>query len=138
MAASLASPSVGSNRAVVTAVAEAAPTNGEEPAAVESITGTAQEGKGARSQFRSWVTDPSRGYRQLTDEVHNRLVVQFDDRPPQTVRRALHEAGFHFQTDYLGLKDAWVRRNNFEGRVQLDAIKKLLREVEPGTPTPDR
>ncbi len=79
-----------------------------------------------RGRFRSWVTDVGRGYHRLTDEHEDRLVLLFDAKPAADVLTAIKGAGFQYHPDYGGLKQAWVRRNDFEGRLQVEAIEKLI------------
>ena len=79
-----------------------------------------------RPHIRSWVTDTARGYSRLTDEQEQRLVVQFAQKPSTDVLTALKGAGFHYHPDYAGQANAWVRRNDFEGRMQVEAIEKLI------------
>ncbi|MBS0206905.1 MAG: hypothetical protein JSS49_28860 [Planctomycetes bacterium] len=86
----------------------------------------------ARGQFRSWVVDMGRGYTRLTDETNHRLVLQFHEKPQPDVLTALKGAGFEFKPDYYGQKNAWVRRNDFEGRLQVEAIEKLFAQAGEG------
>ena len=108
-----------------------------EPVAAQQENDTKSD-KAPRGLFRSWVNDTDRGYSRLVDEEHNRLVVQFQQRPPTDVTIALKDGGFRFQPDYRGQKNAWVRRNDFEGRIQVEAMEKLFRELVPGKESPDR
>lgn len=94
--------------------------------------------EGPRGQFRSWVSDTSRGYSRLTDEEHQRLILQFTEKPPTEVLAALKEGGFRFQPDYLGQRNAWVRPDNLAGRIQAEQIEKLHRSLIPGTDSPSR
>lgn len=88
-----------------------------------------------RGQFRSWFVDTRRGYTGLTDEIHHCLVLQFEQKPHPDVLAAVKGAGFQFKPDHYGLKNVWIRRNDFEGRVQVETITKLIRGVlgEPET-----
>jgi len=52
--------------------------------------------------------------------------VQFAQKPSTDVLTALQGAGFHYHPDYAGQANAWVRRNDFEGRMQVEAIEKLI------------
>ncbi len=113
------------------------PTGKYTPGETPPETASAVDGK-PRGQFRSWVADTARGYSRLTDEQHQRIVVQFDAKPPADVLTALKGAGFQFQPDYQGQKNAWVRQNNYEGRLQIEAIEVLLRETVQGSPSPSR
>ena len=89
-------------------------------------------------RLRTWVVDEARGYCRMSDEDYHRLVVQFSERPPEDVLTAVKGAGFRFQPDYRGQKNAWVRRNDFEGRLQIEAIEKLIHELIPGPSSPTR
>jgi hypothetical protein len=80
-----------------------------------------------RERFRSWVTDAGRGYARWSDTEYQRIVLQFNERPSQEILAAVKDAGFQFQPDYCGMKNAWVRRNDYSGRVRVDAIEKLVR-----------
>jgi hypothetical protein len=108
------------------------PTGTYTPGEATPVTTASGEGK-PRGQFRSWVADTSRGYSRMTDEQHHRIVVQFDAKPPADVLTALKGAGFQFQPEYHGQKNCWVRRNDFEGRLQIEAIETLIRETIRGT-----
>lgn len=79
-----------------------------------------------RGRFRSWVCDTARGYSRLTDEQEQRLVLQFAQKPSADVLAALKGAGFQFVADYAGLNHVWVRRNDFETRLQVEALEKLI------------
>jgi hypothetical protein len=91
-----------------------------------------------RERFRTWVTDTARGYTRKTDNEYNRLVLQFEQRPSGDVITALKGAGFHFQSDYCGEKNAWVRRNDHEGRHQVEAIERLFRSLSSAPELPVR
>lgn len=93
---------------------------------------SAPQASAARGQFRSWVVDMKRGFTRLTDETNHRLVLQFHEKPQHDVLTALKGAGFEYKPDYHGQKNAWVRRNDFEGRLQVDAIEKLLSGLSTG------
>lgn len=79
-----------------------------------------------RGRFRSWVVDTTRGYTRLTDEQEQRIVLQFAQKPSADVLTAIKGAGFQFLADYEGLNHVWVRRNDFETRLQVEAIEKLI------------
>ena len=128
-------------------VPKASPPNVEEPPFIPTgyYTPTAEQSDGensekpaSRGQFRSWVVDKDRGYTRMVDEDHQRLVIQFEQRPPADVITAVKGARFHFQPDYCGQKNVWVRQNDFEGRVQVEAIEKLFKDLVPGKESPDR
>jgi hypothetical protein len=89
-----------------------------------------------RERFRSWVTDTTRGYARWSDNEYQRIILQFNERPSQEILAAVKEAGFHFQKDYCGLENAWVRRNDYTGRVHVDAIERLIRAQTVGTESP--
>lgn len=99
-----------------------------EPAGADMATeGQAGANGAGRHGFRSWVTDAQHGYHRLTDDERRRIVLMFDEKPGGDVLQAMKNAGFRYQADYHGHKHAWVRRNDFEGRFQLEAIEKLIR-----------
>ncbi len=118
------------------------PTGTYKPAAGEADRGAANEAVTpplvAEPRLRTWVVDEARGYCRMTDEDYHRLVVQFSAKPPEDVLTAVKGAGFRFQSDYRGQKNAWVRRNDFEGRLQIEAIEKLINELIPGPSAPAR
>ncbi len=87
---------------------------------------SAPEPRTERGRFRSWVTDTARGYTRLTDEDEQRIVLQFTEKPSADVLTAVKGAGFQFLADYAGLNHVWVRRNDFETRLQVEAIEKLI------------
>ncbi len=99
-----------------------------EPPPAETATPDAERAEPSepRGRFRSWVTDVGRGYHRLTDEQENRLVLLFDAKPAADVLTAIKGAGFHYHPDYCGQPRVWVRRNDFEGRLQVEAIEKLI------------
>ncbi len=123
-----------------------APTPPEPPAAhppVENFAipesadaGSPASGEGRR--FRSWVVDDEHGYSRLTDDQHQRLVLQFAEKPSEDVLTALKGAGFHYQPEYGGLKNAWVRRNDYTGRLEVEVIERLLRAQSPAIESPER
>lgn len=89
-------------------------------------------------RLRTWVVDEARGYCRMSDEDYHRLVIQLNVRPPEDVLTAVKGAGFRFQSDYRGQKNAWVRRKDFEGRLQVEAIDKLVHEMIPVPSSPTR
>lgn len=89
-------------------------------------------------RFRSWVADPLRGYRRLTDEQEQRLVLQFDGTPPAAILTALKSADFQFQYDYAGHRNVWVSLNDHRSRLQAETIESLLREQWPAAESPAR
>lgn len=82
-----------------------------------------------RGRFRSWVVDTTRGYTRLADEQEQRIILQFAQKPSADVLTAIKGAGFQFLPDYEGLNHVWVRRNDFETRLQVEAIEKLIGTV---------
>ncbi len=88
----------------------------------------------SRGRFRSWTTDTSCGYTKLTDQEKQRIVLLFDEKPGEDVRTAMKGAGFQYQPDYHGYKNAWTRRNDHEGRIQVEAIEKLIHGQGPQSP----
>lgn len=82
-----------------------------------------------RGRFRSWVVDTARGYTRLTDEQENRLVLLFDAKPAADVLTAIKGAGFQYHPDYAGQKHAWVRSNDYQSRLQVEALEKLIGTV---------
>lgn len=103
-----------------------APQQRDEPTSVADHSSIAPRG-----QFRSWVVDEELGYSRLTDVNSNLLLLQFADKPPADVLTAVKGAGFQFKTDHHGQRNVWVRRNDFEGRLQVESIEKLLRSLSP-------
>ena len=82
-----------------------------------------------RGQFRSWVVGAEQGYAVLTDKQHGKLVLVFDPKPSQEVRGLVKDAGYQYQAEYFGQKNAWIRRNDFEGRVRTE---ELVQQLSPG------
>lgn len=103
------------------------PEFGEPPPDMQGTPDSVRPESGQRERFRSWVTDDARGYSRIADNEFVRIVLQFKQRPSPEILTALKDGGFHYQPDYLGHKSAWVRRNDYTGRVQVEAIEKLLR-----------
>lgn len=128
--------------ASITAVAETEPPLATSPVEPPSTVGTLPkavvETEPGRRQFRSWLVDEGRGYSRMTDEKHHCLVLQFAEKPHPDVLTAVKGAGFQFRLDYHGQQNVWVRRNDFEGRLQVEAIEKLLHEFSAGRESPNR
>jgi len=100
------------------------------PVAATPVAATPETAAPApRGRFRSWVVDTTRGYTRLTDEQEQRIVLQFAQKPAADVLTAIKGAGFQFLADYEGLNHVWVRRNDFETRLQVEAIEKLIGTV---------
>lgn len=91
-----------------------------------------------RGRYRSFTTDPSRGYTKLVDKEKERLVLLFDQKPADDVRTAMKGAGFQYHPDYDGHKNAWTRRNDYEGRLQVEALETLIRATSSGVESPSR
>jgi hypothetical protein len=47
-------------------------------------------------------------------------------------------AGFRYQPEYHGQKNAWLRRSDHEGRLQAAAIENLIRSTVPRLESPER
>jgi hypothetical protein len=94
------------------------PEQGGEPSSVE-------DGK----QFRSWVVDTALGFTRLTDDINHRIVLQFEKKPEPEILTAMKTAGFQYKPDYFGQKNCWVRRNDFEGRMQVENLEKMLKKA---------
>ncbi len=65
----------------------------------------------------------------MTDEEHQCLVLQFAERPHLGVLIAVKGVGIQFKPDHHGQSNVRVGRNNFEGRLQVEAIEKLWSDV---------
>lgn len=116
-----------SNSTAAEAPAATGPTDSAPPTttAAERVPGATT----SRGRFRSWVVDTTRGYTRLTDEREQRILLQFAQKPSADVLTAIKGAGFQFLADYEGLNHVWVRRNDFETRLQVEAIEKLIGTV---------
>lgn len=115
-----------------------APHSQEDGFAVPETADAGLPASGEGRRFRSWVVDVEHGYSRLTDDQHQRLVLQFAEKPSEDVLTALKGAGFHYQPEYGGLKNAWVRRNDYTGRLEVEAIERLLRAQSPAVESPER
>ncbi len=76
-----------------------------------------------RPRFRSWTVRSTSGYEKLTDTKRGLLVLKFHDRPTQDILNAVKDGGFLYHPDYEGQGKVWLRKNDFEGRVQVDKIE---------------
>lgn len=85
-----------------------------------------------RGRFRSWVVDPNHGYSMMTDEINRLLVLQFDEKPQPDILDAIKSAGFRYKPEHDGLKNVWVRVNDFRGRHEVELIEKRIRSVSAG------
>ena len=102
------------------------PTGSYTPTADELARAEQTQGRG---QFRSWVVDAEQGYSLLTDQQHGKFVLVFDKKPSEEVRGLMKDAGYQYQADYFGQKNAWIRRNDFEGHVRTE---ELVQQLSPG------
>ena len=85
-----------------------------------------------RPRFRSWTVRNASGYEKLTDNKRGLLVLKFHDRPSDEILNAVKDGGFQYHPDYENQGKVWLRRNDFEGRVQVDKIEAILRQQEQG------
>ena len=85
-----------------------------------------------RPRFRCWTVRTASGYEKLTDNKRGLLVLKFHDRPSEEILNAVKDGGFQYSPDYEGQGKAWLRKNDFEGRVQVDKIEAALRQQEQG------
>ena len=90
-----------------------------------------------RGRFRSWVNDTDRGYSRLTDIEQRKIVLTFGEKPPSDVLTAVKDGGFQFKPDYAGVKNAWVRFDDHQGRIQAEAIDSMVRSLIPGRSSPE-
>lgn len=117
---------------------QAIPVISETESAAPGTSAPAAAEAGQRERFRSWVTDTARGYSRMSDDQFRRIIIRFDQKPAPDILSAVKGAGFQFQPDYLGHKNAWVRRDDHTGRLQVEAIEKLIRAQTPGLESPER
>ncbi len=80
-------------------------------------------------RFRSWSTRIDQGYEKLTDQKRGLLVLKFTKRPADEILDTLKAAGFQYAPDYENQGKTWLRRNDHEGRLQVEKIEMLLREI---------
>lgn len=106
------------------------PTGTYTPAEDEPVDGKSN----GRGRYRSWTSDPSRRFTKLTDTEQQRIVLLFDDKPAEDVRTAMKGAGFQYHPDYDGHKHAWTRYNDYEGRLEVEALEKLIRATAVESP----
>ena len=85
-----------------------------------------------RPRFRSWTVRTASGYEKLTDNKRGLLVLKFQDRPSEEILAAVKDAGFQYHPNYEDQGKVWLRKNDFEGRVQVDKIEAILRQQEQG------
>lgn len=85
-----------------------------------------------RPRFRSWTIRTTSGYEKLTDAKRGLIVLKFHDRPSSEILNAVKDAGFKYSPDYEDQDKVWLRKNDFEGRVQVDKIETILRQQEQG------
>lgn len=86
-----------------------------------------------RPRFRSWTVRTASGYQKLADTKRGLIVLKFHDRPSEVLLDAVKDAGFKYHPDYEDQGKVWLRKNDFEGRVQVDKIEATLRQNEQGT-----
>jgi hypothetical protein len=114
--------------------AEAA--NPETAVAVADVTAPADADKPAKdARFRAWVTDSKNGYLRLTDEQAGQIVLKFKDKPAPELVDQLKDAGFRYQQEYFGQRKVWTRRNDFEGRLQVEQLETIIRPGQQAIPT---
>lgn len=82
-----------------------------------------------RPRFRSWSFRNASGYEKLTDTKRGLLVLKFRDRPSQEILDAVKDGGFQYHPNYEDQGKVWLRRNDFEGRIQVEKIEMMLRET---------
>ncbi len=85
-----------------------------------------------RPRFRSWTIRTASGYEKLTDTKRGLLVLKFHDRPSEEILNAVKDGGFQYHPDYEDQGKVWLRKNDFEGRLQVDKIEAALRHQEQG------
>lgn len=85
-----------------------------------------------RPRFRTWTIRTESGYEKLTDTRRGLLVLKFHDRPTQDILDAVKDGGFQYHPDYEDQGKVWFRKNDFEGRAQVDKIEAVLRQQEQG------
>ena len=81
-----------------------------------------------RPRFRSWTVRTASGYEKLTDNKRGLLVLKFHDRPSEEILAAVKDGGFQYHPNYEDQGKVWLRKNDFEGRVQVDKIEGALRQ----------
>ena len=111
------------------ALAEAVPTPVATTSA-EAHQAAVPEEQPDRPRFRSWTVRNASGYEKLTDNKRGLLVLKFNDRPSDEILIAVKDGGFQYHPDYEGQGKVWLRKNDFEGRVQVDKIEAALRQQE--------
>ena len=82
-----------------------------------------------RPRFRSWSFRKDVGYEKLTDQKRGLLVLKFTQKPSDELLATIKDAGFRYSSDYEGQGKVWLRKNDFEGRVQVDKIEATLRQL---------
>lgn len=105
---------------------------GSTPAATTAaaVAPSVPEEQPDRPRFRSWTVRTTSGYEKLTDAKRGLLVLKFHDRPSQEILNAVKDGGFQYHPDYESQGKVWLRKNDFEGRVQVDKIEAALRQLE--------
>ncbi len=100
--------------------------------AQHSVTAPVLDEQPDRPRFRSWTVRTDSGYEKLTDNKRGLLVLKFQDRPSEEILAAVKDAGFQYHPNYEDQGKVWLRKNDFEGRVQVDKIEAILRRQEQG------
>ena len=81
-----------------------------------------------RPRFRSWSIRKDVGYEKLTDQKRGLLVLKFTQKPTDELLATIKDAGFRYSPDYEGQGKVWLRRNDYEGRLQVEKIEAALRQ----------
>ena len=100
--------------------------------AQHSVTAPVLDEQPDRPRVRSWRVRTDSGYEKLTDNKRGLLVLKFQDRPSEEILAAVKDAGFQYHPNYEDQGKVWLRKNDFEGRVQVDKIEAILRQQEQG------
>ena len=80
-------------------------------------------------RFRSWSIRTDQGYEKLTDSKRGLLVLKFTKKPSDEILDTIKDAGFQYAASYEDQGKVWLRKNNYEGRLQVEKIEMLLRET---------
>lgn len=119
--------------AVVTPVeAVEAPASAAPVEVHHAVSPSVPEEQPDRPRFRSWTVRTASGYEKLTDNKRGLLVLKFHDRPSEEILAAVKDGGFQYHPNYEDQGKVWLRKNDFEGRVQVDKIEGALRQQEQG------
>ena len=82
-----------------------------------------------RPRFRSWSIRTDQGYEKFTDSKRGLLVLKFAKRPAGEILDTLKVSGFRYAAEYEDQGKCWLRKNDYEGRLQVEKIEMLLRET---------